>query len=673
MMGTWTVRNALLLGFFSLGMMLWVIPSLASAQTATSDLSQAIERDARTLIERHITPDSYQLIITVTPKQKSMSDVPYMPENLAGSVPNIFGSWTPYVDRVEIEVLLADRFGAPTRTKLKAIIEKKLGLDLVRGDKVTFSSLGIEVAQPKSEVETALLRAEADARDAKGRVEAITRDREDAKRDLSLAQSELEKVRAEAVKAAATPNPQNPPTNVAKDGGNAGLSNELLLYVGIAASLILLAAIIFGSITVRGAAKTIGQAVSSVGEGLPLLGEKIGEGMSARAMLPEAAGAGPKLLEAAPKLPQGSAMPAIAPESLQKRILTLHDELLAAFNEKTESIMLRHLSQMLLDPELVGKAVVTMEILGKDKANGLYNKLGSDQQMVVFDFLEHGYHRRNKAEIMIEAGEELKTKLMGESFEGVRGKVSGRVVERLLKLRHNDLVAIVKEAPLETLPRLFLYLEPSRLGQVLDDLMVRDQGRFARVSQHIVKMPDSIQAIHLDTELLRVLDERLLRAKDDTQRTFFSYYKSLIQSVSDRAAEHLSETLTASNANVGNFIRENVITFATFFKLHGDIKEEILDAMVTKDVAALLAGLRDDLKLSLLEHLDVKQRELVREEAERIAAKGVRHSQTVHKQAKEMVLARILTLKGDGPLAELLAQESEGLLVSGSSRSENAA
>jgi hypothetical protein len=193
------------------------------------------------------------------------------------------------------------------------------------------------------------------------------------------------------------------------------------------------------------------------------------------------------------------------------------------------------------------------------------------------------------------------------------------------------------------------------------------------VRQHIVKMPDSIESVHLDTELLRVLDERLLRAKDDTQRTFFSYYKSLIQSVSDRAAEHLSETLTASNANVGHFIRENVITFATFFKLHGDIKEEILDAMVTKDVAALLAGLRDDLKLSLLEHLDVKQRELVREEAERITAKGVRHSQTVHKQAKELVLARLLTLKGDGPLAELLAQDSDGLLVSGSSRSENAA
>ena len=63
----------------------------------------------------------------------------------------------------------------------------------------------------------------------------------------------------------------------------------------------------------------------------------------------------------------------------------------------------------------------------------LFKRLGLKAQEAIMVFLRKGIYPTSKIEMMLEAAEEMKTKLLVESLDRLRGKPSEKVVQRLTK------------------------------------------------------------------------------------------------------------------------------------------------------------------------------------------------------------------------------------------------
>ena len=86
------------------------------------------------------------------------------------------------------------------------------------------------------------------------------------------------------------------------------------------------------------------------------------------------------------------------------------------------------------------KGRVSLELLGRETATQLFKRLGIEAQETLLKFLHAGVYERSKMELMLEAGEELKTRMLAESFDQVRTGASEKIGERLLQLSDDDLM-----------------------------------------------------------------------------------------------------------------------------------------------------------------------------------------------------------------------------------------
>ena len=649
-----------------------VRPSLAPP------ISRALERQVRLLIERHVAPVDFQVAVTATaaPATEQQS-LPYLPETLIALPIDIMpiDEVMALATKVDIEVFVAQRVNGPTQQKIAALLTKKLGLNSKRGDQVTFTQLGIELPSPESDLARSLAKSEADARAAAKQAEGLGRERDDAKRDLSLAKTELDLVSRDAkqkIAAAEKASEKSSERNGNKKDDKAsdkaaaappakptdlprvkGFFEENLPLI-IAGGLILLA-LLAASLVVRGSATVIGNAFQGIGDSLPLLAEKLGDAIANKSVdAPQAQ----KLLEggerpkdAAPTTPAYGNMPV---EALHARILTLHDELLEGLNPATEAIILRHVSR-LLDTDGVALAVVSLELLGRDKANELFNKLGREHQILLWDFLQSGRYDRPKVEIMLEAGEELKTKMLGELFGSVRGLISEKVAERLIKLDVDDLAQVTAALQPALLPRLFLYFEPSRLAAIISALRLLPNNKVEDAMAALSKVPEVERAVDLDDAIVVALDAQISLLKDDSQRAYLGWFKSISEALDDELAETMAAQLAKANPRLERYVRDNMITFSTFFILRAEVQEDLLGNLSNRDLGALLYGLSDGLKAQVTDLLAERRRAMIGEEIERLTARGDRPAKEAHRQIRLQVTAKVRALKGSGSLDEYLA------------------
>ena len=171
-------------------------PSGVNRVAMEADIARILENQAKALIERHLRPEQFQVLVTVEGNPQTETALPYVPSTLSTRSFQDFSpeELRPYIKRVDLEILLSERFKAPTRDKIQAILSKKLALDLARGDRIAFSALGIELDTPQSELSQALSRAEAESREFQARLSLLSKERDDAQRELSTAKSALETV-----------------------------------------------------------------------------------------------------------------------------------------------------------------------------------------------------------------------------------------------------------------------------------------------------------------------------------------------------------------------------------------------------------------------------------------------------------------------------------------------
>jgi hypothetical protein len=306
-----------------------------------------------------------------------------------------------------------------------------------------------------------------------------------------------------------------------------------------------------------------------------------------------------------------------------------------------------------------------MELFGREGANEFYNKLGPDQQTAVLDFLARGTYSRPKAELMLEVAEELKTRLLAGGMTRIGGKTNPDIAELILKLPDEDLVEAVVALSGDDLARFLLYFDAAHLGHLFLLLMRKSGETFAKAGRALGRLAEIGDAPNLDEPVKQVLLRRVDKVASDRERPYLTFYKALIEASGDDAQDALVDHLSRGSIRVRNYLSESVVTFGTFFKLHGDYQELILDRLSMTDIGILLSGLEEAQISTVRSLLDQKRLDLVDEETTRIKGRPPFEQMQAFETARKRVIGHIKALKGNGPLTNMLATKPPELIGDG--------
>ena len=637
---------------------LLMLPVVLHAQTKeTSDapqqgiiLKRLLEQRVEKVLGRHLPEKDFSVVITPKMKVGTTKKLPYAPAHgdfaLTDSIAT--ADLLALTSQVKIEVYLSAAYSKAHQQKIRTILFEKMGLTKLRGDEVAFVGLGLDLPdQEEQKAITKLRKSQSELDALKSNSEQTKKERDDLKQELLILKNAPRDQKGEVL-----PGPTK---------------KELVIYAGWFLVAVAALVVIFISATM------FSRALRKSGDGVQAVAEAIAQFAQVSAK-PNAVdpgspaqlgkGEGIKLIESAAggKAATGSRVPTAAIDTLQARLLQLHEEITKNIDDvkgnaaNLESIVVQHLSTMLEQKENVPKAVVTMELLGRDRANKLFTRLPQSAQELIMAFLKQGFYQVPKAELMLEAGEELKTKLLADQFGSVRFITTERVTELLLQMTGSDLLDVCKKLDERSIPRFLLYLNTEKIVQLLRDAKDAEPAHYHKMTTLITRMPDFEQSTQLDEIIIAAIQARMATNKEDRQRPYLKIYQSVIEAADDEMAEELTSSLTSRSKAVGQYLEKNTVLISMLFKLPVEVIEaNIFDALGNRDLAALINGFDGNKKQFLLSHLEQRRRDQVNEEVERAASRTKRQNSEDHKAAKQTVLGILRKLKTEGTLDELMA------------------
>ncbi len=580
------------------------------AFNAGAALSRTFEERARELLERYVPSREFQVSANVTPSGRPLPRAPYEPKAVTSgaSLNMTFDELDPYVGRVQIEILLSNRLKT-SQKRLEDLLFKVMKLKKNRGDRIAFDALGIEIDSEEWQKEKAEL-----------------------KQELALLKAENDRLNREKAKG-----------TQAKT-----LSEEEWFWpavIGGACFILLLGLLAMGG-GLYSAGKNLGSAVNTVANSMTAIGGAIshsGEGQG---------GGGLQSLEAKllPEGKKGGGLSNLPIESLHAHLLKMRHELLENLSEGTEAILLKHLTNLTASPTTVARAVMSLEVLGREMATELFRRLGQRSQEEILTFMRSGAISENKIELMLEAAEEMKTKLLVESLDRIRGKPNERIAQRLLQLNIEEAAGVAAELDVEYLPRLFLYLDPPQIAKVMLILKRTRPDKYTSALNQLGKMPEASTNEGFDSNIEALLDSTIEKTRADFQRPFLKVYQDIVSSADQEISEQIVRELSQNDPRIDKFFRESVISIHSLFQATPELREEIVEGLSNREIAGLATGINEDEREALFAAVAQRRKALVDEEYESLMARGGRQAQEAFKKVRESLVKRLTQLKADGVL-----------------------
>ncbi len=607
-------------------------------------ISRLLEDHVRQVLRRYVTDSEFNVSVIVETASKSLDKIPYLPPAQSASAMSAFAParLVGATDKVTVQIALAKRYKTKTRTKLGQILSLSLGLRKDGGDSIAFEDLDLELPVQRSDIEMTLLRIEGDLRQERSKADQMRKERDDLKLEVVAAKTEAERQRGNVKTDPANPTKESTADTGAQKDGAASVVVSRLKDFGVP-GIFALVALFFAFMLARsfgGIGRGIGEAANAVSRAI-----EASAGSSAAA---------------APTVdvtPEGQAsrdsagvLPAAPMESLQRTVKELHDDLSERLNAQTQPFVVQYLSQQFAGLDHVDKGVAAMELFGRDHANTLFEKLNPAAQTVVLDFIRQGTYSRPKLELMIEAGQELNTRLLGQAMMQTVSQLAQDINSTLMALQAEDLAQLVLTMPERLSARLFGTLEPTRVAAVLADVNRLSSNELSRVTELLLKIPELSADKDVDNDLLAALNVAVQSKSVDLHKPYLKFYGEIMAAAEDQVSETMFGKFM-NNPQVANYIRRHTVTFGMFFQVTKEIQEDVLSALSIKDLAALYSGLVAPAEKSKIEALlPERRRDAVREEATQWARRGTRQLQAAHKLARQAVCRRLLTLQRDGGL-----------------------
>jgi hypothetical protein len=649
----------------------------AAAATSRA-VASLLEERGRELLGRHLAPRQFQIFATVDAAEalappKSI----YLPqEGGAGALKSLDNyALRSLAQKVRLDVYIDPKVSGQAREKLAKLLLRGLALRPAAGDRIGFEDMTLADLAEQSPAASAggsdgeLRVVQDDLRALRFRMEDLRKERDDLSRDLSLARSEIQRRAGESKTASDQAAPASAvlvkPDGPQKieiqttGGGDAKVDSVSSNLVTGGVGALLAVALLVGLVLIGGSFRSLGKSVSEAVTAIAKALESVGADMTSSRSDSMQVDIKQSAAEAAAA---GRADPANAPrgrialENVERRLKELKQVLTAQLTGKGETAALAQIDQLLSTPAGVELGVAMLEVLGDEAALRLFGKLGKQKQGVVTSFLRKGSYTIAKEERLLEAGDKLKMMMFVESFGGIKGDLDGRVVEAMIRVQDKDLAGVCMKLPKDALPRLLLYCEPRRIARILDLVKRVDEAQYDQLVSSVTQIPEARFKTDKDDQLSDRLTQAVAGADSDLQREYLEFYRDIVEESADKLKAEVADRLGTQHPKVKEFLDETVVSYATLFKLAREYLEEVVDYLGNRDLAALMLHLEPAQKRLLAASLDERRLGLVEDESKRVEGRGKRQAEQAFEQAKRLVVSKIVAIKGDGLIGDLLDQ-----------------
>lgn len=618
-----------------------------------------VEKRSREILSRYLPTDQFSVNVAVEVKNQAPTDIPYLPGGGAIFPENINSPvYHDLIQKVSIELLFAKKVDAASRTQLVTVVKKGLKLEEPRGDAIKVGDFDVSFVKPNEEferriedIERKLRMTEDDLRRSQRDADILAKEKSDLQNKLQeqlqkpTTPSELDKKLAE-----------EKDKEKEKEKSDAELPKKPDLQFWISKGLIgvlgLLTLIILFLVS-----RSLAAAISGIGKGIGGLGAAI-QGMGSGGTK----GSETKVeinqtgQQGGAQAPASGAAPSIDIETTRRRLAELQVELKEKITDNTMPIILGFLNRALRQEASVARGVAAMELLGADIANGFYQKLGDDARSAITKFLQGTGYGNNKYDIMLEAGENLKTSLMEEGLGDKQNAKNNKVLEYLMRLGDTEIETIAATMDSDTLARFLLYFDPTRTAWLLGAVCARNPQIRQEAADVMLKLPGAETRSELDDQILAQISAWESKERENTYGPYLKLYTDIVSSLGEELTENILARLEQANETVSQYLRSKIITFSYFFKLPKTMMEEIINGLGNKDTAALIVGSQGKEKETINSVVADRRREMVTEEVEAMNNLDGRKLKPRVQEARAKVVQVMEQMKKDGRLV----MESEG-------------
>ncbi len=660
--------------------MSWSHPGIAENLSGAA-ISDAIESRADEILARYLPKDQFIVQVTAEANKNTGVRIPYL-----GSAPNSEYLKTTSIkdlinltSSVKINLIVGSAVTQENKDSLVQIFTTSLRLRPPPTDQIIISQLNLLSASGTGGRDEAQSRKLLDdLRVTNQQKETITKERGDLKNELLAAQSAISRLNETLNQQKATQSKERGDLKselIASKSENSRLSQsinqksaELVSYLSAAkksntpqqsflknlkanAHYLILATLVFTALTLIAAAfrqsggkvsGSISEIATSLEEGMRSFGSSSGRGEE-----------GPKA-EVAAQTPgtQSFADRGVGSPYQLKRLDELRTILQTSVTPKTQLQLTMWISSLVADQTRIPKAVVSLELIPADAASAIYKKLGSADQDAIVKFMRSGEFPRSKIEMMLEAGEELLTRILADSLTGSRQALKSDVAERILKLSTSDLASVFVELRPENYPRLMLYMDSKTIHLIMKQLRRQNQDAYRAIVSQLGRVPEAELNTEADRDLIVVLDRAISKVKDDSFRSYMNFFQEIVEQSDDDQKNDILFGIEAANPDVADKLRRAVISFSSLFRLPKGVQSEILASMGNRDVAGLMFGISNEEASNLLPCVSLRRRQIILDELKMLQDGDQENLRSINKKAKAAIIQKIRAVGTD------LAQET---------------
>jgi flagellar motor switch protein FliG len=324
-----------------------------------------------------------------------------------------------------------------------------------------------------------------------------------------------------------------------------------------------------------------------------------------------------------------------------KRVEDLRGILKTSISAETESQLTRWISALASDQAKIAKAVVIFELLQAETAGAIFKKLGSNEQDAIVKFMRGGEFPRPKVDIMIEAGEEILTRILADSLVGSRLSLKSDVSEKILQLSTQDLASVFVDLNAASHARLLLYMDSKAVNAVMKHLKRQNQDAYKALVGQLSRVPDAEGNTDADREILAVLDRVISKVKDDTFRSYMGFFQEIVEQADDEQKDDILSGIEAANPEAAQKLRRQVITFSTLFMLPQSVQNDIVAGMSNRELAALMIGLSNEDATNVIGKVSPRRKQIILDELTALQEGDQEVVRSSHKRAKDAILQKI--------------------------------
>ena len=557
-----------------------------------------------------ISKFDYSLIVDVELNpEKSIKPLPYMP-SFAGA--GLSPEFKESVKSVSSTIFISNQYVGKTAESLKEVLSTKLGL----GDRLLVTFKPFEITR-KGGDNPEVQKINEDLRAMQNERNQLERERNDLKRELTGAN-------------------QN---SVVKDYAIAG---AIVIALGLLAfALIMVATKLQAAITAISAA--IESAGSSLSSSLSSGDDVLGAALIEQPLLGngEVANGGESISE-----------------TQYSQLIRLREELTPSITSDNMSIVIQYITTLIATKNEAATAVLMLELLGEEVANKIYKSLSQENQMTVYKFLKNGEYGGHKAKLMLEAGELLKTKLIGVKMGRDSNNLDEKLVLDILNFSKKEINVLVSEMSLEHFSRLFHYLSSKQVTDVLQYLKYHDADKYQRALESLRNVPENESSPAGDKSIEEAINAVKKMNSENAHRVYLPLYKDIIENLSDDQAQDFMNVFSDGFDQVNKYFTENIITFNTVYELSHEYAAELFSKMTNRELAAIFFQVDEKYVETIKENISERRIDLILEEMERFEAMSKRVATQHFESAKTKAIAIIREMKGNLPMAEITGTSS---------------